>query len=73
MLDFRIALYYGGHDDTHIEINCQIPTLASGFPQTQFDGENLFIVSHTSSSKGHNCVGIQLKSTIPTYINSKSN
>ena len=48
MLDVRIALYYGGHDDTHIEINCQIPTPASDFPQTQLDGENVFIVSHTS-------------------------
>jgi site-specific DNA recombinase len=48
MLDVRIALYFGGKDDTHIEINCQIPTPASEFPNNQMDGENIFIMSRTS-------------------------
>lgn len=48
ILDVRIALYYGGHDDTHIEINCQIPTPSSEYLHNQIEGENIFIMSHTS-------------------------
>jgi len=48
MLDVQIALYYGDDKDTHIEIICQIPTPSSQFPHNHVNGENVFIVSHTS-------------------------
>ena len=50
LLDVNIALYYGYEKDTHIEINCQIPTPSTQFPHNQDSDENIFIVSHTSRS-----------------------